>query len=167
MRFGKTTVVANLAAALAQMHQSVLVVDATADRGLQKVFQQSQNYGLRDVLEIPGNNSDLLPYVTHPTSIPGVSLVATGPSETFALDLLYSEGMGRLLDQMRRAYQVVLIDAPALADGPDARVFGRMADGVVLVVHAGETTLDAMQSVADRLEEDGTVLLGTVLNQIR
>jgi capsular exopolysaccharide synthesis family protein len=164
---GKTTLVANLAAALAQMKQPVLVVDASGDRGLQTVFQQSQNYGLRDVLDMPGDNSDLLPYITHPTTIPGVSLVATGPSETSALDLLYSEGMGKLLDQMRRAYHVVLIDAPALAESPDARVFGRMADGVVLVIRAGETTLDAAQAAAVRLHEDGTILLGTVLNQIR
>lgn len=41
----------------------------------------------------------------------------------------------------------------------------RLADGVVLVVRAGKTTRDIAQAAAARLQEDGTVLLGTVLNQ--
>ena len=49
--------------------------------------------------------------------------------------------------------------------GSTGQGFGRLADGVVLVVRAGETTRDIAQAAATRLQEDGTVLLGTVLNQ--
>ena len=47
---------------------------------------------------------------------------------------------------------------------PDARVLGRMADGVVLVVRAGVTTRDSALAAKLRLDEDRTALLGTVLN---
>jgi capsular exopolysaccharide synthesis family protein len=160
---GKTTLITNLAAALAQMKRTVLLVDASRERGLHGVFGHEDNYGLSDLLDLPEITPGLLSYVTHPTPMPGVSLVATGPRETSALDLLYS--MAPLLGELRHAYDILLIDAPSLSELPDARVFGRMADGVILVVRSGETTRDTAQTAAARLQEDGTVLLGTVLNQ--
>ncbi len=162
-REGKTTLVTNLAAALAQMKRTVLLVDASRERGLHQVFGLADDYGLSDVLDLPEITPSLLAYVTHATPLPGVSLVATGPRETSALDLLYA--MAPLLGELRQSYDTLLIDAPSLSELPDARVFGRMADGAILVVRAGETTREVAQTAASRLQDDGTVLLGTVLNQ--
>ena len=160
---GKTTLVTNLAAALAHMNRTVLLVDASPERDLHRVFGVTDNYGLSDLIDLPEINPSLLAYVTHSTSLPGVSLVATGPRESSALDLLYA--MAPLLAELRHAYDTLIIDAPSIGELPDARIFGRLADGVVLVVRAGETTRDIAQAAATRLQEDGTVLLGTVLNQ--
>ena len=160
---GKTTLVTNLAAALAYMNRTVLLVDASRERDLHRVFGVTDNYGLSDLIDLPEINPSLLAYVTHSTSLPGVSLVATGPRESSALDLLYA--MAPLLAELRHAYDTLIIDAPSIGELPDARIFGRLADGVVLVVRAGETTRDIAQAAATRLQEDGTVLLGTVLNQ--
>ncbi len=160
---GKTTLVTNLAAALAQMKRTVLLVDAARERGLHQVFGLTDNYGLSDVLDLPEISRSVLAYVTHSTTLPGVSLVATGPRETSALELLYA--MSPLLGELRSAYDILLIDAPSISELPDARVFGRMADGAILVVRAGETTLDTAAQAAARLQDDGTTVLGTVLNQ--
>ncbi len=160
---GKTTLITNLAAALTHMKRTVLVVDAARERGFHQLFGLTDNYGLSDLMDLPEINASLLAYVTHATPIPGVSLVAGGPREASALDLLYA--MSPLLNELRHAYDAVLIDAPSLSELPDARVFARLADGVVLVVRAGETTRDTAQAAAARLQEDGSVLLGTVLNQ--
>jgi Mrp family chromosome partitioning ATPase len=48
---------------------------------------------------------------------------------------------------------------------PDARVFARLADGVVLVVRSAETTKDEAVAAAQRLREDGSCVLGTILNE--
>jgi Mrp family chromosome partitioning ATPase len=47
---------------------------------------------------------------------------------------------------------------------PDARVIGRVAGGVVLVVRSGKTTRDAAAAAVQKLSQDGTRLLGTILN---
>ena len=159
---GKTTLVMNLAAVLSQMKRRVLLIDAARERGLHKMLRLDGNFGLSDLVDLPGVQTDLFQYVTHPTPMPGVSLVATGPKETGALELMYS--MTPLLAEMRGGYDVILIDSPSLCDLPDARVFGRMSDGVILVVRAGETTREVAQAAASRLKEDGSILLGTVLN---
>jgi polysaccharide biosynthesis transport protein len=47
---------------------------------------------------------------------------------------------------------------------PDARVLGKLSDAVVLVLRAGETTRDVAMAACQRFHEDGTPLLGTILN---
>jgi Mrp family chromosome partitioning ATPase len=48
---------------------------------------------------------------------------------------------------------------------PDARILGRYADGVILVVRSSQTMRAAAVAANQRLTEDGTRVLGTILNQ--
>lgn len=59
---------------------------------------------------------------------------------------------------------MIFIDTPPMLQIPDARVIGRLTDGVILVVRANRTTRDAAMAARGRLREDGTHVLGTVLN---
>jgi Mrp family chromosome partitioning ATPase len=61
-------------------------------------------------------------------------------------------------------YDLVLVDSPPMMQLADARVLGRIADGVVLVIRSGYTTLGLAQLAVQRFAEDGTRVLGTVLN---
>jgi Mrp family chromosome partitioning ATPase len=46
----------------------------------------------------------------------------------------------------------------------DARIFAKFADGVVVVTRAGKTTRDAAQTVNETFAEDGTRVIGVILN---
>jgi Mrp family chromosome partitioning ATPase len=59
---------------------------------------------------------------------------------------------------------MVVIDTPPMLQIPDARLFGKLVDGVVLVVRANSTTRDAALAARMRLREDGVTLIGTVMN---
>ena len=59
---------------------------------------------------------------------------------------------------------MIVIDTPPLSLLPDARILGRFADGVVLVVRAGHTTREGAMAAIQRLIEDRSNVLGTVLN---
>ena len=59
---------------------------------------------------------------------------------------------------------MIMIDAPPMIHLADARVLGRIADGVILVVRAGQTTTESALFARQRFAEDGTRILGTVLN---
>jgi succinoglycan biosynthesis transport protein ExoP len=69
-----------------------------------------------------------------------------------------------LLTRFREHFQTVLIDSPPLLMFPEARMLGRMADGVILVVRANQTRRGQAQAARNRLLEDWTPLVGTVLN---
>jgi Mrp family chromosome partitioning ATPase len=48
---------------------------------------------------------------------------------------------------------------------PDARILGRLADGVILVLRAGRTTREQAFAIHQRLTQDGTLVVGTILNR--
>ena len=51
-----------------------------------------------------------------------------------------------------------------MANISDARVLGKLADGVLLVFRAGKTTIDLATAAQRCFMEDGTHVLGTILN---
>ncbi len=59
---------------------------------------------------------------------------------------------------------MVLVDAPPVIHLADSRVLGHLADGVILVIRSGLTTPEAAMSACQGFVEDGTRVLGTVLN---
>jgi Mrp family chromosome partitioning ATPase len=66
---------------------------------------------------------------------------------------------------MRKEFDMVIIDTPPMLHMPDARVLGRLSDGVILVVRSARTTRESATAAGQRLAEDGTRVLGTVLNE--
>jgi Mrp family chromosome partitioning ATPase len=73
--------------------------------------------------------------------------------------------MTELLWRFRLEFHTVLVDTPPMLHLPDARILGRVSDGVILVLKAGVTTREEALAVRQRLFDDRTPIAGTVLNQ--
>jgi succinoglycan biosynthesis transport protein ExoP len=155
-REGKTTVVSNLGIALAQANQRVLLVDGDMRRPrLHDIFGVDNHDGLGDVL------CGKSPLSVLETKIPNLFLLPSGHSDDAGL--LFKPELRALLRRLKAEFDMILIDTPPMLQMPDARLFGRHADAVILVV-AQHTARDAVQMACQRLNEDGSVLLGTILN---
>lgn len=163
---GKTTAVSNLAITLAQIRARVLIVDADMRKPrMHDVFGLSNEWGLSSLLQAP------TPWSEYPagslgleTRIPGLSVLPAGPETKHLLNLLYSPRLAELLKRLRQEYHMVLIDTPPMLHLSDARIIARLADSVILVLRAGQTTHDAALAARQRFAEDGTPVLGTILN---
>jgi polysaccharide biosynthesis transport protein len=164
---GKTTVVSNLSIAMAEIGRKVLLIDGDLRRPrLHQLFGVANSWGLSDVLwaEIPLETVPIL-HLVRETKVSGLSLLPGGscsnvvPSTDF-----YSPRMLRLLARLRKEFDMVMVDAPPMIHLADARVLGRLADGVILVIRAGQTTSESALFASQRFAEDGTRVLGTVLN---
>ena len=163
---GKTTVACNLSTAVAEIGRKVLLVDGDLRRPrLHKVFHLGDTRGLSDLLrtEMPLDNVPVSQLVRQ-TEVSGLSVLVGGSCRVPPTNLFYSPQMSRLLDRLRREFEMILIDAPPMIHLADARVLGRLADGVILVVRAGQTTTESARFAIQRFSEDGTRVLGTVLN---
>jgi capsular exopolysaccharide synthesis family protein len=164
---GKTTVVSNLSIAMAEIGKRVLLVDGDLRRPrLHTVFGVSNSWGLSDLLwaETPLETAPIS-HLIRETKVSGLCLLPGGsPSSMVPSNLFYSPRMSRLLARLRREFDMVMIDAPPMIHLADARVLGRMADGVILVIRAGQTTTESVLFASRRFAEDGTRVLGTVLN---
>ncbi len=158
---GKTTIARNLGICLAEINLRVLLIDGDLRRQrLHQSFLIDGSKGLTEALRQPAGSS--LADLIQRTKIPNLSLLPAGA--TGHTTLLYSPRLPELIEHVRKEYDMVLIDTPPVLQMPDARVFGRYADAVVLVVRAEKTTRDVALLACDRLSEDGTRVLGTILN---
>jgi succinoglycan biosynthesis transport protein ExoP len=101
---------------------------------------------------------------TQATQVPGLFLLPSGHIANNASNLLYSPRLAELIAECRNQFDAILIDTPPLLHLADARVVGRHCDRMILVVRAGKTTRDAAQAAIKKLQEDGTPVMGTILN---
>jgi polysaccharide biosynthesis transport protein len=166
-REGKSTIASNLAIAAAELGQKVLLIDGDIRKPtLHRIFQLDNGRGLSTVLlKMAALNQDKsVGGIIRETALPGLSILTSGPSTSAATSLLYTPYTRKLLQYMRGQFDLILIDTPPALHIPDARVLGAMADGVVTVIWAGHTTRVAAVTTCQRLREDGSRLLGTVLN---
>jgi capsular exopolysaccharide synthesis family protein len=167
---GKTTVASNLALALAEigqpvLMQSVLLIDGDMRRPrLHEIFGVPNRWGLTDLLEgkTQPNGCEGMVFKT---GFRNLYLLPSGSSASNISGLLHSPRALEFLNRMREEFHTVIIDTPPMLHMPDARVLGRLADGVILVVRSAQTMRDAAVAARQRLTDDRTRVLGTILNQ--
>jgi capsular exopolysaccharide synthesis family protein len=164
-REGKTTVVSNLAIALAEIRPRVLVLDGDLRRPrMHDIFGVPNERGLSDLLKQDAASPDDLTGLIHQTALPNLFVLPSGSETSAAATLLHSPNLAALFARLRKSFDMVLIDTPPMLQMPDARVIGRLADGVILVTRTGVTTRDAAVAARHRFNEDNTRVLGAILN---
>jgi polysaccharide biosynthesis transport protein len=162
---GKTTLVANVGAALARSGRRVLLVDGDLRRNrLDEIFRLPNEFGLSTLLGSEVLAPKHIKAAVQPTSEPRLSVITGGPSSSDTVDLLYSRVLPNLVQQLKEEYDLILIDTPPLLEMPDARLLSRIADGVIFVARARRTTIDAALAASQRLSFDRARVLGMVLN---
>lgn len=163
---GKTTVVTNLAIALAEINQRVLVIDADMRRPrLHTILHVENEVGLSNLLlEKRPLDAATLVSAGVPTAVPGLYLLPSGNCRSHASTLLHAERLPEVVRLARECFDAVIIDTPPMINIADARVIARHADGLVLVVRSGVTTRDAALLAKTRFVDDGVPIVGTILN---
>lgn len=162
---GKTTVICNLGIAMAEVNKRVLLIDADMRRPrLHDVFQVPNERGLSDLLQTKNEVRAELKGLVVETAVPGLFVLPCGPATSAAANLLHSGVLAEALAILDKEFDLILIDTPPMLQMPDARVVGRVVDGVILVVRAGHTTRDAALAARQRLHDDKTPVTGVILN---
>jgi succinoglycan biosynthesis transport protein ExoP len=162
---GKTTLATNLAIALAEVHKRVLLIDGDLRRPrLHRIFELDNDQGLVNLLR--QDQSIVAPLNGHVQNgtIPNLSVMTAGNTGSGDPTLLHSQRLAELLAIVRNDYDIILIDSPPMLTMADARVIARQTDGVILVTRANQTSRDAIKDACRRFAEDGTRVLGAVLN---
>ena len=162
---GKTVVACNFAISLAETSHRVLLVDGDLRRPrLHNIFNVENTRGFAGLLRDTGPVKNYpVETLGEKTDIPGLYVLPSGPDSALASNLLYSPRAAELIQRLRREFHAIVIDTPPLSMA-DARSLGRLADGVALVVRADRTSQDIAMASLRRLSDDGTWVLGTILN---
>jgi capsular exopolysaccharide synthesis family protein len=160
---GKSTVASNLAIALAQADQRVLLVDADLRKPTQHlIFEASAARGLGSVL------TDRRPF--EEAIIPGVAdsldLLPCGPLPANPVELLNNGFFADLLGQLRERYDRIIIDSPPVMPVADARVIAALGDATVLVLRAERSTRRISLAARNELWRVRATRIGVVVNGV-
>jgi polysaccharide biosynthesis transport protein len=162
-REGKTTTSINLAVVLAQMGKPVLLIDADLRRPrLHRVFRGAKNVGLVNYLAANAP----LEQIVQPTEVPNLFTILAGPIPPNPSELLGSDRMKLLIQEIRSRYAFVIFDSPPVLAVADAIVLSAGADGVILCVHGGRTPRELVARSAERLRQSKIPVLGAILNNV-
>ena len=162
---GKSTTTKNLAHILAQNDKKVLIVDCDMRRPRQhSMFGIINTYGLSNYLS---GNVDEKQTLIQQVPDSQVFVITSGPVPPNPAELLNSARMAQLVKNMQEQFDYVLLDSPPVQQVTDSLALAPIADGTVVVVHAGRTTYEMLDSGIKRLREGHGNLLGIVLNRLK
>ena len=158
---GKTTVAANLALALADSGQRVVIVEADMRRPRATSYLGLiGDVGLTNVLVGRAELEDVL----QPYGDGALMVLAAGPAAPNPAQLLASGSMAALLEKLRASYDYVIVDAPPLLPVADSTGLAVLTDGALLVVRHGSTTTEQVRQARATLDRVGATTFGVVLN---
>jgi capsular exopolysaccharide synthesis family protein len=156
---GTSATACNLARALAE-GSHVLLIDANLRHPQVETYLDLEpGPGLTTVL----TGRLMWPFARRWLHAVSLEVLPAGPVAPRLGELLTWRGMDDLLEDVRKPYDFVIIDAPALLPVSDAAAVAARADGVILVVRYRRTTEEQVTAAVAALDAVSARLIGTVL----
>lgn len=160
---GKTTIATNLALALAQIGQRVLLVDADLrSPSLHRLFGMQENLGL--VSYLAGHQD--WHAVVRPSGVSGLDLLLCGPIPPNPSELLSSRSMGELIRTAHEQYDFLIIDSAPMLALADSRILAKLVDGVLLVVNNATIPREQVKQTLFGIHSVGANVIGVALNRV-
>jgi succinoglycan biosynthesis transport protein ExoP len=161
---GKTTTSVNSAIVLGQKGTRVLLIDADLRRpSIHKTLGMGPKIGLSDVLT---GNVTLQEAIIPSTILPDLFVLPAGTPPPNPAELLASNKMKTVLEELRKQYDHIVIDTPPTLSVTDAVVLSTSADAVVLVIRSGHTTKPALRRARDILLQVNARVCGVLVNAV-
>jgi succinoglycan biosynthesis transport protein ExoP len=165
MREGKTTFAVNLATSLAKSGKKVLLIDGDLRKPDVRYMLNVPNGsgGIQEVL-LGEDPSRII------CSMPGSGLhvlVANSRSLADPYELLASSTAAQQLDKIGREYDHVIVDTPPALAFPDALVWAKLTEAVILVGFAGQTTVPELTEAKERFSRVRARVVGAILSNVR
>ena len=160
---GKTVVATNLAVALAEAGQRVLLIDADMRKPrVHIVFGKPQEPGLSNVLVGNAKSSESV----HQTTVPGLWVMPAGLHPPNPAELLGSKRFKDFMASLTQHFDWVVVDTPPVMAVTDSSVVAHLATGVLFVVGTEMTSRHAAQRALEQLEHARAKFVGAVLNRV-
>lgn len=160
---GKSTTAVNLALAIAEADQTVVLVDGDFRRPrLSKYLDLVGGAGFSSVL----SGGAALDDVIQSTKFPRLSVLAAGPIPPNPSELLGSRAAKNTLDELRKRFDYVILDSSPLLAVTDGAILAVEADGTLIAARAGKTKREHLIHAVGALHDVGATVLGAVLTMI-
>ena len=161
---GKTATLANLGVVFAQAGERVVLVSCDLRRPrIGAFFELDEEDGLTCVLLGERTLEQvLLPVPGHDR----LSLLPAGPVPPNPAELLNGARARDIFADLRKRFDLVLIDSPPVLPVTDAAILSRYADATLMLAAAGQTRRGDLHRAVEKLDQVGAKILGIVLNKV-
>ena len=158
---GCSYVAANLAVAFARLQQRTLLVDADMQNPRQDaIFSLTGHPGLSELL-LRSSGWDVIAPVH---LVDQLSVLTAGGRTDIAAELIAGRNFAALLEDLRKEYQVVIVDTTPFKGNSDAIMAVSRCDEAIIVARKDKTRIGDLQSIKTQIEDAGTRIAGLVLN---
>lgn len=163
---GKSTVAANLAISMARKGKRVVLVDCDLrNPTVGQIFGLTGQYpGLVSILRGNSALQDSLVTVTDHGNPIGLTLLLGGEQEPRLVEILSSENMTSVIETLRAAADVVILDTPPSAMLVDAMMLVRHVDAVAYVIMSDYARRRYIFEGVEELTSAGAPIVGCILN---
>ena len=161
---GKSITILNLAISVAMDGQRVLLIDADLRRPSQaRMLVEKATPGLSNVLAGMVTAEEAI----RPELYPNLDMLFSGDVPPNPSELLGSEKMRELIEEMSQKYDYILVDTPPINLVSDAAIVTNLLDGVLLLVRQGKSHKDELKRAISNLELTGITPMGIVFNGVQ
>lgn len=161
---GKSSTLANIALAIAELGNKVLLIDSDMRLPSQhQVWEIPNRKGLSNVLVESTDEFQSLPVIPENDYLDILSAGALPPNPTA---LLESRRFKDFVHSLRCRYDYVLIDSPPLTVASDALIISKVVDGLLLVARPGVINRAAASVAKEMVQQADVTILGLIANGV-
>ena len=162
---GKSWVTTNLAIAYAKADYSVVIVDADLRKGVQHTkFRVPNRPGLVQLLK-EQSLDNWYTYVKR-TSIDNICIIPSGGNVTESSELLLSNRLSKILNRLKKSFDIIIIDSTPSALVTDAVVLSRLVDTNIIVTEYEKTKIKELKKMKNTINKVGGKIAGVIINKV-
>lgn len=162
---GKSTTGMAIATGIARLGRKVVLLDVDLRRPALHRFLTGpgaeNNQGVSSLLTSQSSISEVL----RDTDVETLKIITSGPIPPSPTELLSSNRMQMLLDELMSQFDLVIVDSPPVLGLADAPLMAALVEGVVVVVQSDRSRRGSLKASLRRLRNMRTVVLGAVLTK--
>ena len=167
---GKSLISANLAYSCANHGKKTILIDFDLRRpGIHKFCNITNESGLLTLINHAQDSSEGLQELAYKTLTqihPNLFVLPSGGKTRAATELLESSEYERVLFELRKMADVIIIDSPPIGLFPDSLAIARRVDEVLFVTRYGKVSRKIAKNLLESIDETGARILGVVLNDL-
>lgn len=162
---GKSTTSMAIATGIARLGRRVVLLDVDLRRPALHRFlsgaDAQNNQGMSTLLTSQGTIEQVL----RDTDVETLKVITSGPIPPSPTELLSSNRMQMLLDELGSQFDLVIVDSPPVLGLADAPLMAALVEGVVLVIQSDRSRRGSLKASLRRLRSMRTTVLGAVLTK--
>lgn len=161
---GKSFAAANLAVTLAAENKRILLVDADFRKpSIHKIFKTDNHRGLTSLLKNPSLSSR---HLIQFNAANNLNIFPSGPIPTNPSELLNSNRMDDVINELERNYDVIVYDMPPVLSVTDAQIVSGKVDGTIFIISKGYVTEEDVMKAGELLSIVDAKILGAIINKV-